>query len=109
MDCLICPALATPALPHDVPMKVAAMVIATGIYNLLDFSAGVVPMTKVTKEDEEETAEKYKVIDFMSKLMRKANVTGSRGLPVGVQCVAPPFREEVCLRLMKEVERYAST
>ena len=28
----------------------------------------------------------------------------SLGMPVGVQCVALPWQEEQCLRVMKEVE-----
>ena len=32
-------------------------------------------------------------------------VTGAEGLPVAVQCVALPWQDELCLRLMKEVER----
>ena len=31
-------------------------------------------------------------------------VAGAVGLPVAVQCVALPWQEELCLRLMKEVE-----
>lgn len=31
-------------------------------------------------------------------------VTGAQGLPVGVQCVALPWQDELCLRFMKEVE-----
>lgn len=31
-------------------------------------------------------------------------VTGGEGLPVGVQCVALPWQDELCLRFMKEVE-----
>lgn len=32
-------------------------------------------------------------------------VKESVGLPVAVQCVALPWQEELCLRLMKEVEK----
>ena len=32
---------------------------------------------------------------------------GSEGLPIAVQLVAPPWREELCLRAMREVEKDA--
>jgi len=35
----------------------------------------------------------------------RAAVENSLGLPVAVQLVAPPWREDVCLRAMMEVQR----
>ncbi|XP_021540118.1 LOW QUALITY PROTEIN: fatty-acid amide hydrolase 1-like [Neomonachus schauinslandi] len=77
------------------------------LYNVLNFPAGMVPVTAVTLQDEEELAF-YKGYygDSCDKSFREA-VQGSVGLPVAVQCVALPWEEELCLRFMKEVETLA--
>uniref|UniRef100_A0A8C7BKK7 fatty acid amide hydrolase n=1 Tax=Neovison vison TaxID=452646 RepID=A0A8C7BKK7_NEOVI len=76
-------------------------------YNVLNFPAGVVPVTTVTLQDEEELAfYKGYYKDTSDKCFREA-VQGSIGLPVAVQCVALPWEEELCLRFMKEVETLA--
>ncbi|XP_018431093.1 PREDICTED: fatty-acid amide hydrolase 1-like [Nanorana parkeri] len=41
--------------------------------------------------------------DFWDKLFKKA-VEDGVGLPLSVQCVALPYQDELCLRLMKEVQ-----
>ena len=35
----------------------------------------------------------------------KAVLVGSEGLPIAVQLVAPPWREDLCLRAMREWRR----
>uniref|UniRef100_A0A3Q3CYM8 Fatty acid amide hydrolase n=1 Tax=Haplochromis burtoni TaxID=8153 RepID=A0A3Q3CYM8_HAPBU len=73
----------------------------TFVYNLLNFPAGVVTVSTVTAEDEEEF-EHYP--DKFDKVLKEV-MTGGEGLPVAVQCVALPWQDELCLRLMKEVEQ----
>jgi len=103
------------------------------LYNALDFPAGVVPVTMVTDEDEEEL-KGYRGYfrDWWDRTLAKVSVArfprgvnipipspghhpalspsvpqafhSSVGLPVAVQCVALPWQEELCLRFMKEVE-----
>ncbi|KAM7012154.1 fatty-acid amide hydrolase 1 [Tautogolabrus adspersus] len=77
----------------------------TMLFNLLNFPAGVVPVSTVTAEDEEELKH-YKGIyqDVWDKSFKQA-VTGAEGLPVAVHCVALPWQDELCLRFMKEVEQ----
>ncbi|XP_018430684.1 PREDICTED: fatty-acid amide hydrolase 1-like [Nanorana parkeri] len=76
----------------------------TVLYNLLDFPVGVLPVTAVTREDEE-ALRSYEGHhrDLWDKLLKEALADGV-GLPVAVQCVTLPWQEERCLRLMKEVE-----
>ncbi|XP_068095690.1 vitamin D3 hydroxylase-associated protein-like [Hyperolius riggenbachi] len=108
MDGLICPML-SPALSIGYPGKLSSAVSYTMYYNLLDLPTGVLPVTTVTREDEE-ALRGYKGHhkDFWDTLLRKA-MMDSVGLPVAVQCVALPWQEEQCLRLMKEVERVTQT
>ncbi|KAM9324610.1 fatty-acid amide hydrolase 1 [Gastrophryne carolinensis] len=104
LDALVCPILG-PALSIGAPGKLTIAVSYTVLYNLVDFPVGVLPVTAVTKEDEEALkgyTGHHK--DFWDKLLKKA-VSDGLGLPVAVQCVTLPWQEEKCLRLMKEVER----
>ncbi|XP_073420040.1 fatty-acid amide hydrolase 1-like isoform X2 [Dendrobates tinctorius] len=104
LDVLICPILG-PALTIGYPGKLSSAVSYTILYNLVDFPAGVLPVTTVTHEDEE-ALKMYEGHhkDFWDKLLKEA-MTDSVGLPVAIQCVALPWQEEQCLRLMKEVEK----
>ncbi|XP_061200886.1 vitamin D3 hydroxylase-associated protein-like isoform X3 [Neopsephotus bourkii] len=79
----------------------------TNVYNVLDFPAGVVPVSTVTRADEEELkCYRGHYGDPWDKRLKEA-VEGAVGLPVAVQCVALPWQEELCLRFMKEVETLA--
>ncbi|XP_039175803.1 fatty-acid amide hydrolase 1-like isoform X1 [Crotalus tigris] len=103
LDVLLCPTMG-PAFKSGSSGRVSEVISNYILYNLLDFPAGVVPVTTVTKEDEEELKNfKGHYNDLGDKLFAKA-VKESVGLPVAVQCVALPWQEELCLRLMKEVE-----
>uniref|UniRef100_A0A3Q1C677 Fatty-acid amide hydrolase 1 n=1 Tax=Amphiprion ocellaris TaxID=80972 RepID=A0A3Q1C677_AMPOC len=102
IDVLLCPVIA-PAYNLLYCAKNSSNY--TMLYNLLNFPAGVVPVTTVTKEDEEELKHYAGIYqDVYDKLFKEA-VTGGEGLPVAVQCVALPWQEELCLRFMKEVEQ----
>ncbi|XP_060087753.1 vitamin D3 hydroxylase-associated protein-like [Heteronotia binoei] len=103
LDVILCPALG-PAFNEGYPGKLFAATSYTNLYNVLNFPAGVVPVSTVTPADDEEL--KYyrgHYEDPWDKRFKKA-VEGAVGLPVSVQCVALSWQEELCLRLMKEVE-----
>uniref|UniRef100_A0A3P8Y1F7 Fatty-acid amide hydrolase 1 n=1 Tax=Esox lucius TaxID=8010 RepID=A0A3P8Y1F7_ESOLU len=102
LDVLLCPMMG-PAYNHNYPAKLSSTY--TVLYSLLNFPAGVVPVTTVTAEDEEELRHyvgNYE--DLWDKLYKKAVFDGE-GLPVAVQCVSLPWQDELCLRFMREVER----
>uniref|UniRef100_A0A8D2P2I3 Fatty-acid amide hydrolase 1 n=1 Tax=Zosterops lateralis melanops TaxID=1220523 RepID=A0A8D2P2I3_ZOSLA len=103
LDVMLCPMLG-PAFGIGYPAKLSVAVSYTMLYNALDFPAGVVPVTLVTDEDEEQL-KGYKGYyrDWWDRTLAKA-FRGSVGMPVAVQCVALPWQEELCLRFMKEVE-----
>ncbi|XP_019356913.1 PREDICTED: vitamin D3 hydroxylase-associated protein-like [Gavialis gangeticus] len=106
LDVVLCPVLG-PAFTLGYPGKLLAAVSSTMLYNVLDFPAGVVPVTTVTEADEEELLHyRGHYDDAWDRRLRKA-VEGAVGLPVAVQCVALPWQEELCLRFMKEVETLA--
>ncbi|XP_060685575.1 vitamin D3 hydroxylase-associated protein-like [Hemiscyllium ocellatum] len=104
IEVLLCPSIG-PAFKLGCGGKLSAASSYTIIFSLLNCPAGVVPVTKVTEEDEEEL-QIYKgyINDFWDKVFKKG-VTGGVGLPLSVQCVALPWQDELCLCFMKEVER----
>ena len=70
----------------------------------MDYAAGVVPVTRVSEEDmvnlkQFVVAGPKATAEYIAKDME-----GTVGLPITVQCVAPMWREELCLRLLKEIE-----
>ncbi|NWS80700.1 FAAH1 hydrolase, partial [Toxostoma redivivum] len=103
LDVVLCPVLG-PAFTTGYPRKLLTAISSTMLYNVLDFPAGVVPVSTVTEADEEEL-KLYKGCcdDPWDRTMKQA-VSGAVGMPVAVQCVALPWQEELCLRFMKEVE-----
>uniref|UniRef100_A0A914X9C4 Amidase domain-containing protein n=1 Tax=Plectus sambesii TaxID=2011161 RepID=A0A914X9C4_9BILA len=106
LDALVCPAFAIPPVPHHYPSQLGACAFSTGLFNLLDYPAGVVPVGHVTDEDDaalQSFPEGFNGTNLLYALIKKA-AAKSRGLPLAVQIVTLPFREELCLRLMKEVE-----
>jgi len=111
LDALICPVNATPALPVDIPQQLFCTYWSyCALYNLLNYTAGTVKCTDVTAADEASALDGPESKrgglddnDCVSRLLRKCQ-KGSAGLPVGIQVVTLPYREEMCLRLMKEIE-----
>ncbi|NWI66649.1 VDHAP protein, partial [Todus mexicanus] len=103
LDAVLCPVLG-PAFTTRYPGKLLTAVSSTMLYNVLNFPAGVVPVSTVTEADEEELKLYQGFCDDPWDQTLKQAVAGAVGLPVAVQCVALPWREELCLRLMKEVE-----
>ncbi|XP_070797466.1 vitamin D3 hydroxylase-associated protein-like [Pituophis catenifer annectens] len=103
LDVILCPVLG-PAFNEGYPGKLFAATSYTNLYNVLNFPAGVVPVTTVTQADEEELKQyEGHYADPWDKRLKEA-VTDAVGLPVAVQCVALAWQEELCLRFMKEVE-----
>uniref|UniRef100_A0A669PDM4 Fatty-acid amide hydrolase 1 n=1 Tax=Phasianus colchicus TaxID=9054 RepID=A0A669PDM4_PHACC len=103
LDVMLCPVLG-PAFTIGFPGKLLSAISSTMLYNVLNFPAGVVPVSTVTEADEEELKLYRGCCDDLWDRMLKQAVEGAVGLPVAVQCVALPWQEELCLRFMKEVE-----
>ncbi|XP_029473761.1 vitamin D3 hydroxylase-associated protein-like isoform X3 [Rhinatrema bivittatum] len=104
LDVVLCPVMG-PAYNFGYLGRIITTGTYTYLYNVLNFPAGVVTVSTVTEEDEEELKHyKGHYNDHWDKLIKKA-AEGGVGLPVAVQCVALPWQEELCLRFMKEVER----
>ncbi|XP_010580733.1 PREDICTED: fatty-acid amide hydrolase 1 [Haliaeetus leucocephalus] len=103
LDVVLCPVLG-PAFTTGYAGKLLTAISSTMLYNVLNFPAGVVPVSTVTEADEEELKLYQGYCDDPWDRTLKQAVAGAVGLPVAVQCVALPWQEELCLRFMKEVE-----
>ncbi|NXP26511.1 FAAH1 hydrolase, partial [Scytalopus superciliaris] len=103
LDVMLCPVLG-PAFTTGYPGKLIGAISSTMLYNVLNFPAGVVPVSTVTEADEEELKLYQGCCDDPWDRTLKQAVSGAVGMPVAVQCVALPWQEELCLRFMKEVE-----
>ncbi|XP_053841349.1 vitamin D3 hydroxylase-associated protein-like isoform X1 [Vidua macroura] len=103
LDVVLCPVLG-PAFTTGYPGNLLTAISSTMLYNVLNFPAGVVPVSTVTEADEEELKLYKGCCDDPWDRTLKQAVSGAVGLPVAVQCVALPWQEELCLRFMKEVE-----
>ena len=102
LDVVVCPAHVLPATRHGEYKKISFTACYTLLYNLLDAPAGVCPVTVVRETDVWGGVGK----GLLEKAARQCyDPKGSAGFPVGVQVVGAPYRDEVVLRAMKEVER----
>uniref|UniRef100_K1PAM0 fatty acid amide hydrolase n=1 Tax=Magallana gigas TaxID=29159 RepID=K1PAM0_MAGGI len=104
IDAVICPGFAFPAIPHNTFGDLVGGCVYSTMYNLLNYPAGVLPVTKVTEQDIKDMANYPNKTKF-EKNIKKMMLGGTVGLPCGVQCVALPYQEELVIRLMKEVEQ----
>lgn len=89
-DAVVCPVSALPALRHGTAARLVLGAAPCLLANLLDLPAGAVPVTRVRPE--EERSRPWRV-DPVLRAAREAD-RGSRGLPVGVQVVGGPGRDE---------------
>lgn len=103
LDAVVCPAHATPALRHGQSRDFSLGASYSMHYNTLNFPAGVVPVTRVRASE----TTRPSPMDRVEKIAAAAE-EGSAGLPIGVQVVARPFREDIVLAVMAAIEERAS-
>jgi len=105
LDAVIHPGLATPAMQHGLSGEFTAPFSYTFLANMLGWPAGVVPVTTVRDNEQhyrlEDIPENQR--DPIAKIAAKV-MEGSKGLPMSVAVMTPSYRDEVCLRVMKEIE-----
>lgn len=108
LDALICPVMPFPAPPISASsFFVTPSIFYTMLYNLLDYPAGTVPTGFVDRIDVAHSLKQAQTLRFegYSYQAKVLNLQiGSEGLPLSVQVVSKPYREEIVLRVMKEIE-----
>lgn len=106
VDCVLAPPNATPAVPHNGMHHAVSSCGYTFLFNLLDYTAGVVPVTHVDKKKDRLPS------DFSLKKLNGVargaymlyDADDMHGLPVGVQVIGRRLQEEKVLAIMKRVE-----
>ncbi|KAK3643563.1 hypothetical protein LTR56_010072 [Elasticomyces elasticus] len=106
MDFILTPPNATPAVPHGAMKSAAAACGYTFLFNLLDYSCGILPVTHVDP-----------VIDILPQSVNIKKMNGvargayqhydavkMAGLPVAVQIVGRRLEEEKVLACMHQLE-----
>lgn len=112
LDFILCPPQAVPALEHGRTKDLSPLCVGTAVFNIIDSTAGVLPVTRVKADIDGANADYAKGHEGSHLLNWR--VYGGRdpaydankmdGLPVGVQIVGPSFEEEKVLAMMKIVE-----
>jgi fatty acid amide hydrolase len=101
-DAVVCPVSALPALRHGTAARLVLAAAPCFLANLFDLAAGAVPVTTVRPDEGAGRAASW------DPVLRAAAATdrGSRGLPVGVQVIAPPGGDEATvLEVMRLIEQ----
>jgi Asp-tRNA(Asn)/Glu-tRNA(Gln) amidotransferase A subunit family amidase len=71
----------------------------TMLFALIDFPVGTVPIRKISAEECSYTSP-----DKVEEALVRRALEGAEDLPIGVQVVGRPHQEEMCVRVMKELE-----
>jgi fatty acid amide hydrolase len=100
LDAVISPPHALPALTHGASFDVSMGGAYALLFNLLGYPAGVVSTTSVRPGEETDRPDSR---DRAEKVAARVE-SGSTGLPIGVQVAARPWREDVVLTVMRQIE-----
>jgi fatty acid amide hydrolase len=104
IDVLLCPAFATPAIPHGASKNFTLASSYSILFNATQMPAGVVPVTRVHDDETKRVADR----DLLAR--HASNVdAASTGLPVGVQIAGRLWKDHVVLAVMRAVEAAVAT
>ncbi|KAM7541231.1 hypothetical protein Aperf_G00000042384 [Anoplocephala perfoliata] len=104
IDVLIGPAAAAPALLKNSSACLAFLQTGySSIFNVVNCPAGVIPFSKVTKEDVSAAAEVKAPSNSLEAQLLNQQKT-AEGLPMAVQVIAKPWSDDLVLRVMQELE-----
>lgn len=106
LDAVVCPPHVSPAMAHRASADFALGLASMFRYAIYNFPAGIVPAARVTEADVAAAGPRRG-----DRIERKRDAihAAGLGLPVGVQVVARPYREDIALAVMAAVERDAMT
>ncbi|KAK0617967.1 amidase signature domain-containing protein [Bombardia bombarda] len=106
LDVLITPPNATPAVPHGGMHDAVSSCGYTFLFNYLDYTAGILPVTHVDKALDQLPADfKLKKLNGVAQgAYKHYDANRMHGLPVTVQIVGRRLEEEKVLAVMKRVE-----
>ncbi len=100
ISAFLSPPYALPAPPHKLAIDLVAAASYTFLPNILGFPAGVVSLSRVRPEEE---SGRKTSRDLAYKQAWQTD-QGSAGLPVAVQVMAAPWREDITFAVMRALE-----
>ncbi len=101
-DVILTPVHVLPAVPHHTFKKISFTCSYTLLFNVLDLPAGVLPVTTVDAARDAYTTAPTSLLDKTARGCYK--LSEQHGLPLGVQVVGLPFKDETVLRAMRVLE-----
>ena len=101
LDAVICAAHPLPALRHGGSYLLGSVAGCTFLWNLMGVPAGSAAVTRV--REDEQAGRTQRTRDRVERAAAQTDA-GSAGLPVGVQVVARPWREDVVLAVMRRLQ-----
>ncbi|KAG9256075.1 amidase signature domain-containing protein [Emericellopsis atlantica] len=106
VDFIIAPPNATPAVPHGGMHDAVSSCGYTFLFNLLDYTAGIIPVTHVDRvKDALSPHFNIKKLNGVAQGAYKLyDADAMHGLPVGVQVIGRRLEEEKVLACMERVE-----
>jgi fatty acid amide hydrolase len=103
IDVVICPVYALPAPLHGTTSDLIEATSYAFVANLLGLPAGTVPVTRVRPDEQSDRADSRDPADRLAQRVEQ----GSAGLPVAVQVIGRPWREDLVLTAMAAIQRGA--
>jgi Asp-tRNA(Asn)/Glu-tRNA(Gln) amidotransferase A subunit family amidase len=112
IDALLAPVQAIPAMPHDTFHRITGLGCSTMIWNVVESSVGVVPVTRVDPA-RDDLSEEWRAVPCEGSKVLDGKLYGPngvydplamKGLPVGVQVVGKPWEEEKVLAMMRVID-----
>jgi len=106
MDVMLTPPNATPAVPHNGMKEASSSCGYTFLFNLLDYSCGILPVTHVdaAKDVLPASVNVKKMNGVAQGAYKHYDAEKMAGLPVAVQIVGRRLEEEKVLAVMKRLE-----
>ncbi|KAL3423434.1 amidase [Phlyctema vagabunda] len=107
IDFMITPPNATPAVPHDAMKDAVSSCGYTFLFNLLDYTCGIMPITHVDKSLDglPESFSLKKLNGVAYGAYKHYDAVAQHGLPVAVQIVGQRLEEEKVLAIMERIEK----
>lgn len=103
VDLILMPPFGVPAVRHGATANMPFAGTYSILSPLLGYPAGVVPLTRVRPDEQEGRTTSFDVVEKTAWDTDR----GSAGLPVGVQILGRPWRDDVVLAAMKTIEMAA--
>ena len=101
INMLLAPGMVTPAVLHGSADINSLQEVYTFMFNLFNFAAGALPITRVAENEQYYTS----TIDDEITQSFVENMKNSAGLPVGVQVAGFSWMDEEVIHVMKAIEK----